>query len=384
MLASPLQSDDLGDCTFSQANFTYARRDPKKTLLYQIVDANYEEFIDSVDGGFGNGLPRHVKNEFKEFLKCGVLEHGFLRVKCEDCHHEKLVAFSCKKRGFCASCGASRMAETAAFLVDTLLPHKPYRQWVISFPYHLRLLFATQPALLTGALTIINRAIETSIINAAGFKKSEAKTGSVAFIQRFGSALNLNIHAHMLYLDGVFRFTDKGARFTRIRTPSQKEVEQVLKKVVHRVTRYLVKQGALIESEEEDDPNTYLSFEPDSELAQLQGLSISYRIGMGPNKGKKAYTLQSYGPIAIEDREPSGVPKYAGYSLHTSVSCKTKQRRKLERLCRYVARSALSDQRLSLSATGKVIYSLKTPYSDGTTHAFCTSSLKPLWQIHGN
>jgi hypothetical protein len=123
--------------------------------------------------------------------------------------------------------------------------------------------------------------------------------------------------------------------------------------------------------------------------AQLQGLSISYRIGMGSNKGKKAYTLQSYGPIAIEDREPSGVPKYAGYSLHTSVSCKTKQRRKLERLCRYVARSALSDQRLNLSSTGKVIYSLKTPYSDGTTHVVLdpldfisrlASLVPPPWQ----
>lgn len=94
------------------------------------------------------------------------------------------------------------------------------------------------------------------------------------------------------------------------------------------------------------------------------------------------------------EEEPSGVPKYAGYSLHTSVSCKTKQRRKLERLCRYVARSALSDQRLSnqrlsLSSTGKVIYSLKTPYSDGTTHVVLNpldfisrlaSLVPPPWQ----
>lgn len=276
MLVSPSPSDDLSDSSLSQTHFTYARRDPKQTLLYQLVDANYEAFIDTVDSGFGKGLPRHVKNEFKAFLKCGVLEHGFLRVKCQGCHHEKLVAFSCKKRGFCASCGASRMAETAAFLVDTLLPHKPYRQWVISFPYHLRLLFATQPALLTGALTIINRAIETCIINAAGFQRSEAKTGSVAFIQRFGSSLNLNIHAHILYLDGVYEFADNGVRFTSIRAPSQNQIEQLLKKIVHRITRYLVKQGALIESEEEDDPNTYLAFEPDSELAQLQGLSIAY------------------------------------------------------------------------------------------------------------
>ena len=53
------------------------------------------------------------------------LEHGFLRVRCEDCHHERLVAFSCKRRGICPSCGARRMAEGAALLVDDVLPHQP-------------------------------------------------------------------------------------------------------------------------------------------------------------------------------------------------------------------------------------------------------------------
>src|SRR5690554_7795105 len=43
--------------------------------------------------------------EFEDYLKCGRLEHGFLRVRCQSCHHEKLVAFSCKRRGFCPSCG---------------------------------------------------------------------------------------------------------------------------------------------------------------------------------------------------------------------------------------------------------------------------------------
>ncbi len=49
-------------------------------------------------------LPRHVEREFEEYLKCGRLEHGFLRVACTTCHAEKLVAFSCKRRG----CGAVR------------------------------------------------------------------------------------------------------------------------------------------------------------------------------------------------------------------------------------------------------------------------------------
>ena len=78
----------------------------------------------------------HVQREFEDYLKCGRLEHGFLRVRCADCQAERLVAFSCKRRGFCASCGARRMAEGAALLVDEVLPREPMRQWVLSVPFY--------------------------------------------------------------------------------------------------------------------------------------------------------------------------------------------------------------------------------------------------------
>jgi len=87
--------------------------------------------------GAGRYLPDYVAREFEAYLKCGRLEHGFLRVRCESCHHEKLVAFSCKRRGFCPSCGARRMADSAAHLVDEVLPKRPIRQWVLSVPWDL-------------------------------------------------------------------------------------------------------------------------------------------------------------------------------------------------------------------------------------------------------
>ena len=55
-------------------------------------------------------------------------------------------------RGFCPSCGARRMVETAALLVDEILPRQPLRQWVLSVPFPLRFLFATEPAALAAAL----------------------------------------------------------------------------------------------------------------------------------------------------------------------------------------------------------------------------------------
>ena len=80
------------------------------------------------------GLPQFVEREFREFLTCGVLEHGFARVRCDGCAYEHLVPFSCKGRGFCPSCGGRRMTERAAHLVDGVLPRVPVRQWVLTMP----------------------------------------------------------------------------------------------------------------------------------------------------------------------------------------------------------------------------------------------------------
>jgi len=99
----------------------YRRHQPELTLLYQIVEQHYPEFA-SLMRAQGRKLPAFVRREFTEYLKCGRLEHGFSRFRCGECKAEKLVAFSCKGRGFCPSCGARRMVDTAALLVDEVLP----------------------------------------------------------------------------------------------------------------------------------------------------------------------------------------------------------------------------------------------------------------------
>ncbi len=112
---------------------------PEKTLLYKLIQENLLNFYHQMDRDYEKGIPCFVKKEFDEFLKCGVLAHGFLRVQCTSCNHEKLVAFSCKKRGFCPSCGARRMAEAATHLVDEVFPEKPMRQWVLTLNWARRL-----------------------------------------------------------------------------------------------------------------------------------------------------------------------------------------------------------------------------------------------------
>jgi hypothetical protein len=82
------------------------------------------------------------------------------------------------------------MVESAALLIDEVLPEVPVRQWVLSVPFPLRFLFASQPAALGEALAIVYRAIAAFLIKKAGQTQAEAQCGAITLVQRFGSALN--------------------------------------------------------------------------------------------------------------------------------------------------------------------------------------------------
>ena len=97
----------------------YARRRPEKTVLHQVVRENLETFLAELRED-GRGLPRYVEQEFRRFLRCGILEEGFTRCVCQECGDELLVAFSCKGKAFCPSCCARRMSDTAAHLVENV------------------------------------------------------------------------------------------------------------------------------------------------------------------------------------------------------------------------------------------------------------------------
>src|SRR6266571_5858109 len=84
---------------------SYVPRDPSTTLLYHIVATHLETFLASLDADpDAKGLPAYVQREFYDYLQCGILAHGFLRLGCDTCQKELLLPFSCKRRGFCPSC----------------------------------------------------------------------------------------------------------------------------------------------------------------------------------------------------------------------------------------------------------------------------------------
>ena len=347
----------------------YARHRPEATLLYQLVERHYPEFVAAREAA-SRPLPKYVQEEFEAYLKCGRLEHGFLRVRCEDCHAEKLVAFSCKRRGFCPSCGARRMTDSAALLADEVLPAKPIRQWVLSLPFALRFLLATDPEALTRVLGIVYRTISTYILKKARLTRASGATGAVTLIQRFGSALNLNIHFHMLVLDGAYLVGTGPPVFRRIEPPPQEELQTLVERVAERIGSVLERQGLLAR----DTENSYLELGPNAggPLEDLIGHSITYRVAMGPRAGQKVFSLETVPARADEPRR--GVAQYAGFSLHAGIGVEAEQREKLERLTRYVSRPPVAIERLDLTAQGQVRYRLKTTYRDGTTHI----ALEPL------
>ncbi len=118
----------------------------------------------------------------------------------------------------------------------------------------------------------------------------------------------------------------------------------------------------------------YFSRKPEvSGFDDLLGHAITYRIALGPHQGRKAFTLQTVPAVASADDSP--VANAAGLlrascpapgdfvSLHGGAH----EREKLERLCRYITRPAVSTERLSLTAQGHVRYRPKAPYPEGTT-----------------
>ena len=141
------------------------------------------------------------------------------------------------------------MAETAARLVDHVIPRVPVRQWVLAFPIPLPLLFAAHPHLLSSVLQIVHRVLSTFLIQQTGLERTEAKTGAITLIQRFGSAANLNIHLHCLVLGGVYHTPEGLPVFHAVHAPTAEELHTLLARIIKRLMKFLTRKGFLIEEQ---------------------------------------------------------------------------------------------------------------------------------------
>jgi hypothetical protein len=263
------------------------------------------------------------------------------------------------------------MADTAAHLVDRVLPEVPTRQWVLTLPYPLRYGCAWNARLTSEVLRAFLRALFADQRRRArqhhGVRSGHC--GAVTFIQRFGSALNLTPHFHSLVLDGIFAGPAYNpGPFLPLPPPETEDVARVMAGAARRVMRHLKKHGL----ENDDDPLA----SDDPLLATLMAASIRSRIATGPEAGEPWQRLGDRvelveagegGAEAISELPPRCV-REGGMSLHADVAVPAHDRRRLERLCRYMARPPLAVDRLEATPDGRLAYRLKTRWRDGTTH----------------
>jgi hypothetical protein len=341
----------------------YRPRDPANSVLYAVVREHVETFrVEARRLRDGQGLPRFVDDEFAAFLRCGFLAGGFARFRCDACRTERLVAFSCKGRGFCPSCGGRRMAERAAHLVDHVLPDVPVRQWVLTLPHRLRYQLAWRHDLCRAVARLLHRAIDRHL--RAWARQHGVRTGrggGIAVLQRFGGSLNLNVHVHALVLDGVFERVQAGPlRFHPAPAPSATDMAEILATIVPAVQRLLRRHG--LEDEDVTDPFA----EATPVLAGWAAASVEGLAMTGPERRRP--TRLGEGRALSAPMSPPCHASWEGFDLHAGVRIPAGQRDRLERVCRYALRPPVAGDHLHLTAAGDVALQLRRPWTDGTTH----------------
>jgi hypothetical protein len=289
----------------------YRRREPEKTVLYQVIQESYETFV-SQNEAADRPLPVFVRREFEKFLACGQLCEGFSRVHCKNCGYDRLVAFSCKCRGFCTSCIGRRMNDGASFVVDHILGDTPVRQWVLSLPHILRYILAYDAALLSSVLSIFIQCVFQHLRWKA---KTElelrsvklAHPGAVTSIQRSSSHLSLNIHFHAMVTDGVFIQEEPGGpvEFYDLPPPTDEEIAEVAQEVC-RKTIELLKSKGLWKDEESDTEDSFADKEP--ALAHAYQASVRGVLSTGPRSGAAGTKSSQICSVQLtENPKPTGL-----------------------------------------------------------------------------
>jgi hypothetical protein len=333
-------------------------------VLYRTIAVHLPAFLARRAGEEGTGgWPAFVRREFERYLKCGILAHGLLHVQCERCGDTTVVAFSCRGRGFCPSCGGRRMSELAAHLVDHVLPPVPIRQWVLTVPVPVRYQLAFDAGLTRAVLRVFlrtvfgwqrRRAARRGLVGARG--------GSVTAIQRAGGSLNTNVHFHALLFDRVYTRARPTTRpvFHRLPPPTEADIGALLARVHRRVRRLLARRGRLPEDAPGSDP--FAAQEP--LFAGAVAASLQGRVALGPRAGQPVRRLRSAADVIPTGRRSA---RLDGFSLHADVAVPARRRDQLERLVRYLVRPPLALDRLTESPGGQLLYQFRRAWSDGST-----------------
>ena len=286
----------------------------------------------------GAVLPEFVLRELRALAACGDFTRGFIRLQCSACRVDRVVPFSCKGR-LCTSCGARRMAETAAHLVDRVLrPDVGWRQWVITFPAELAVGLCFQAELASSVTRLCARIL-------SGFQSRRSnpdapgrpRPAAIAFIQRFSDGLGPWFHIHFLLPDGVFRQLPQSldVPFEHHPPPTPGDVASVAADIARRVTALVVRRGGRLSA---DNP-------------------VLLRCGQ-----QRATPIRKPTRPPVRPRPPNPLcAEQDRFTLHAATAVAPNQPKALERLCRYLTRPVIAEERLQRLPDGRVAVKLKRP-----------------------
>ena len=346
--------------------FNYARRRPEKTVLYRLIQENWLTFTSNA-AETGHDIPNFVTKEFEGFITCGILAHGFCRVHCDSCLQDRLVAWSCKGRGFCPSCMGRRMAEMQVHLSERVLGDTPIRQWVLTVPKPIRYLLAYHRNACSAVLKIFINTVFRWLKTRAKREFALASIrnvypGAITAIQRHGSAADLNIHYHSLVTDGVFVTQDDtdSPTFRMLHAPSEPDLAAISWEICRNTIAWLRKHDLWIDSA---DSASVLAQESPL-VAACAAASLQGRVLFGKRQGSGLLRLQN--PLLVQ--QPTSQLAGHGFHLHAAVRAAAQDHKAKATLCRYIVRPPIANDRLSILPHGRVQLRLKRAYSDGTTH----------------
>jgi hypothetical protein len=258
------------------------------------------------------------------------------------------------------------LTETAAHLCDHVLPEVPVRQWVLSLPHTIRFLMARDPAVLRLCRGIFVRAVQSFYARRARDEGTpEGRTGAVVCVQRFDSALRLDLHFHALVLDGVYTGFGPGEKlvFRAAKPLRDTEVEHLVRHIRNLIIGRLQRMG-LLDADARLDPDAGRELDA---LGHQHAAAIQGLIPFGERAGRQTAMLEEREPQSRSAVRKKLCADQRGFSLHAAVRVGAGKRDRLERLCRYVSRPPFAQDRLAVLPNGHVVYRFRRPWKNGRT-----------------
>ena len=209
------------------------------------------------------------------------------------------------------------MADTAAHLVDRVFPRVPARQWVLSLPFALHYRLAYDSEMVTAVLGIFIRALFGLYRRMArDYGIDQTQCGAVTFVQRFGSAANLNLHFHVICIDGVYApGLDGQPEFFALRPPENSEVRELAQLLAKRIPALLKRRGIDTPQSDEEESDRLLRDQP--WLSEVYAASVCGRLATGPEAGRRvAVGGDRVDPEGMDSSASPRCAAVAGFSLH--------------------------------------------------------------------